>query len=151
MVVGKTENTEEALDVASPVGVITPRTELFSLSGVKFFNYNWNGAAAFKTCSHCFHDAATDSGGRTITSWDLHIDEATVTRRVQYSTPFRTIFFDKDGTLTGKGANSWFLPYWKHLLQPECTQEDALGGITCDGTVEARRVAFHSMPSNFIG
>ena len=65
---------------------------------------------------------------------DLFFD-STVQQRVSYTTPFRTIFFDTDGTLTDKGANSWFLPYWKHLLVDECTDEPALGGITCDSSV----------------
>ena len=51
--------------------------------------------------------------------------------------------------MTGKGANSWFLPEWKHLLQPECTLEEAYGGIACDNTVEVRRIAIWGMPSNF--
>ena len=53
--------------------------------------------------------------------------------------------------MTDKGANSWFLPYWKHLMQPECEEVAEWGGIVCDGTVEVRRIAFHSMPSNFFG
>jgi len=134
MVIGKSENTEEALDSVSPVGVRTPRTELFQISGTKFFNYNWNKAAAFHTCSHCWHDNNTDSGGRTITVWDLFFDSS-VQKIVEYTTPFRTIFFDKTGTMTGKGPSSWFLPYYKHLLQPECSQDDAKGGIVCDNTV----------------
>lgn len=70
---------------------------------------------------------------------------------MSYGTPFMTIFFDKTGSLTGKGANTWFLPFYKHLLQPECTQEDTKGGITCDSTVQARRVALHGMANNFFG
>jgi len=78
LVIGKSDNTEEALEKKSPVGVRTPRTEYFSMSGTKFYNYNWKSAAAFHTCSHCWHDNNTDSGGRTITVEDLYIDETTV-------------------------------------------------------------------------
>jgi|Transcript_33614 hypothetical protein len=120
LVIGKSENTEEALDKASPVGVRTPRTENFNMSGVKFYNYNWNKAAGMHTCSHCWHDNNTDSGARTITVDKLYFDEATVKKRVSYTTPFRTIFFDKSGGLTGKGPNTWFLPYFKHLLVSQC-------------------------------
>jgi hypothetical protein len=102
------------------------------------------------TCSHCWHDANTDSGGRTMFVNNLYFD-STVQKIVTYSTPFMTIFFDKSGTMTGKGANSWFLPYYKHLLQPECERVEAKGGIVCDNTVQARRVAIHGMPSNFFG
>jgi len=41
LVVGKSANTEEALDNASPFGVRTPRTEYFTISGTKFYNYNF--------------------------------------------------------------------------------------------------------------
>jgi len=149
LVVGKSENTEEALDKASPFGVRTPRTEWFTMTGVKFYNYNWNSAAGMSTCSHCWHDNNTDSGGRTMTVSDLKFDDATVPKRVSYGTPFRTIFFDKSGGLSGRGANSWFLPYFKHLLVTECKEEKEKGGITCDNTVQARRVAIFGLPNNF--
>jgi hypothetical protein len=64
MVIGKTANTEAKLEAASPHGIITPRSNGFTAKGVKFFNYNWNKAAAWGDCSHCFHPAATDSGSR---------------------------------------------------------------------------------------
>ena len=150
LVIGRSENTEEALDWASPKGIVTARTENFSVTGVKFYNFNYNNAAAFGTCSHCWHDNNTDSGGRTVTISDLYFDE-TVWQRVLWTTPWRTIFHDLDGTMTEKGENSWFLPYWHHLLQPECEYKEAWGGIACDGTVEVRRIAFHKMPSNFFG
>lgn len=119
LVIGRSENSEEALDLASPKGVICSRTENFAIEGVKFYNFNYNSAAAIGTCSHCWHDNNTDSGGRTITVSDLYFDE-TVWQRVLYTTPWRTIFHDKTGSMTELGPNSWFLPYWKHLLQPEC-------------------------------
>jgi len=68
-----------------------------------------------------------------------------------YTTPWRTIFHDKTGSMTGLGENSWFVPYWKHLLQPECEYKEEWGGIICDNTVEVRRIAFWNMPENFFG
>lgn len=111
LVIGRTENTETALDKLSPKGIICARTENFSVEGVKFYNFNYNHAAAFGTCSHCWHDQNTDSGARTVTVSDLYIDE-TVTQRVFYTVPWRTIFHDKTGTLTGLGSESWFVPFW---------------------------------------
>lgn len=83
LVIGKTLNTEELLDLASPHGIITPRTENFVIQNTKFFNFDWNTAAALGTCSHCFHPAATDSGARTITLNNLSYD-ATVAKRIRY-------------------------------------------------------------------
>jgi hypothetical protein len=148
--IGKSENTEEALDKASPYGVRTPRTEYFSMSGTKFYNYNFNEAAGMSTCSHCWHDNNTDSGARTMDVENLVFD-STVQKIVSYSTPFRTIFFDKSGGMTGKGANSWFVPYFKHLLVSECENAEAKGGILCTSTVQVRRVAIFNLPSNFVG
>ena len=115
MVVGRTENTEEALDIASPHGIIAPRTENFSIYDTKFYNYNWNDAAGLGTCSHCFHPASTDSGARTIRVNNLQMDDS-VTLRVSYQYPFRAIFFDETGSLTNLGPNTWHVPYWPHLV-----------------------------------
>jgi len=64
---GRSNNSDENTDAASPRGVITARTEYFLVQNNRFFNFNWGEAAAFGTCSHCFHPAATDSGARTVT------------------------------------------------------------------------------------
>ena len=66
---------------------------------------------------------------------NLFFDPTTVKKIVSYSTPFRTIFFDKSGSMTGKGKNSWFVPYFKHLLVSECENAEAKGGILCDNTI----------------
>jgi hypothetical protein len=83
LVVGKTSNTESSLDGSSPHGIITARTENMTISGVSFYNFDFNSAAGLGTCSHCFHDAATDSGARTITVSDLFFDDS-VTKRIKY-------------------------------------------------------------------
>ncbi len=104
--VGRSENTEADLDNASPRGIIAPRSENFVVENAKFFNYDFNEAAGFGDCSHCFHPASTDSGARTYTVRGLQFDDATVTRRIKYQYPQRGIFYDEDGTLTG-GANQF--------------------------------------------
>ena len=42
LVIGRSNNTEQMLDEAEPQGIITPRTENFSVEGTKFYNFNWN-------------------------------------------------------------------------------------------------------------
>jgi len=120
LVIGRTDNTEDELDWASPHGIICPRTENFRIEGTKFYNYNWNDAAALGTCSHCFHPASTDSGSRTTTVSGLIFDNASVTKRIRYQYPFREIFYDETGSLTNLGAKTWAVADWKHLHQPEC-------------------------------
>jgi hypothetical protein len=83
LIIGMTSNTENRLNWASPYGIINPRTENFNVDGVEFYNFDFNGAAALSTCSHCFHSAATDSGARTIKTKNLMFD-ATVTKKIRY-------------------------------------------------------------------
>jgi len=52
------------MDLASPNGIITYRTENFGVVGAHFYNYNFNDAAAFGTCSHCIMLPTRDDGAR---------------------------------------------------------------------------------------
>jgi hypothetical protein len=114
LIIGKTTNTEERLEWASPRGIITPRTENFTVRNVRMFNLNWNKAAGVGSCSHCFHPAATDSGARTTTFEKLFFDPETVPRKIWYQYPEKAIYYDLDGTLTGKGPKSWATPNYAH-------------------------------------
>lgn len=115
LIIGKTTNTEERLDlVAQPHGVIASRSEYLMIKNCRFFNLNWRAAAGLGTCSHCFHPAATDSGARTTETENLFFDPETVPRRIKYQVPFKAIFHDLDGTLTGKGPDSWASFWYKH-------------------------------------
>jgi len=84
---------------------------------------------------------------------NLQVDDDTVDRRILYQTPFRAIFADETGSLTNKGENSWAIPFWKHLVQDECTVDEVLmGGIICNNEVQVRRVAFSAYsPGHFRG
>jgi hypothetical protein len=50
----------------SPCGVITPQSDFFKVKNIKFFNFDFNEAAAICSCSHCFKPPATDRDGRTV-------------------------------------------------------------------------------------
>lgn len=50
----------------SPHGVVSPRTDKWTISNVRFYNFDFNNAAALGTCSHCYSEPATDSDCRTI-------------------------------------------------------------------------------------
>jgi hypothetical protein len=94
-----TNNTETYLDVSSPHGIINPRQENFVVKNIKFYNFDFNDAAAISSCSHCSHDGSTDTGARTVTFSNLYFDPDTVPRRIRYGSPYNAIFFDTDGTL----------------------------------------------------
>lgn len=122
LVIGKSKgNASTALNAASPRGIITPRSEWFGVKNVAFHNWNWQKAAAIGSCSHCWHGAATDSGARQVNFNKLTF--ATTTLRINYQIPWRAIYYDEDGTLTGKGAKSWATPYWIHNDWPECEKD----------------------------
>jgi len=137
IVVGRTSNSEPVLDKASVIGFFGPRTEGFQVNGLKFYNYDFNKSAGIANCSHCWHDNATDSGSRTVRFSKLHFEK--VPMKIKYHTPFKAIFFDKDGTLTGKGPKSWATPYYPHndwTSTGECAVDKAgYDGIVCNGKV----------------
>ena len=109
--------------------------------------------AALGSCSHCFHPASTDSGARTIAFSGLSFDALTVPVKIHYQFPWRDIFYDMDGTLTGLGPKTWATPYWEHNNQPECTaSRTEYDGLICNSLVEIRRLAFYNFqPDAFRG
>jgi hypothetical protein len=111
-IVGKTSNADSTLEGSSPAGIITPRSENMRVMNVDFYNFNFNSAAALKSCSHCWHPASTDSGARTVRFEGLTFTDCNY--KVRYETPYRAIYHDLDGSLTGLGAGSWATPYWGH-------------------------------------
>jgi hypothetical protein len=75
LIVGRTSNTEAKLDAApAPRGIIAPRTDAFLITGARFYNYDWNEAAAFGSCSHCYHGASTANGALTTTVSNITFD-----------------------------------------------------------------------------
>lgn len=143
LIIGRTNNSELALEISTPFGMIGPRTENFRVDNTRFFNFDWGNTAALSSCSHCFHPAATDSGARTIRFSNLTFDSS-VKRIANYQYPWRAIFLDEDGSLTGKGPGSWATPYYPHHNHTECEHNATYyGGVFCDNTVQVRRIAFH--------
>jgi len=144
LLVGRSNNQDDVIDWANSHGVIVAKSENMVVRNIKFYNFNWNDAAAIGSCSHCFREDATDSGARTAKFEGLFFD-STVDRRIRYQAPRRAIFHDLDGSLTGKGPNSWATAPFAHHDQPECEQDlEVMDGWTCDDTVQIRRVAFHA-------
>jgi hypothetical protein len=132
--IGRTNNTEEILDHASPYGMIGPRTENFRIDNSRFYNFNWNTAAALSSCSHCFHDNSADSGARTVRAKNLYFDSS-VNRTFNFQYPYRSIYLDEDGSITGKGAFSWATNNYPHHNVTECEYQDSYGAVYCDNTV----------------
>ena len=92
-----------------------------------------------------------DDGARQHNVSELYIDEATVTKRIVYTVPWKAIFYDIDGTLTGLGPKTWATHNYSHLeAMPECTLNyEVYDGVICDSTVRLRRVSFEApIPSD---
>lgn len=128
----------------SPFGITGPRSDYFSISNVKFANFNFNSAAALSTCAGCSNKHTTDADGRTICVQGLSF--ADVTRRVNYGYPYKGIIKDIDGTLTDQTPlGGWATSNWKHnSVQPECNADNEVlyGGLTCDNTVRVQTIVF---------
>ena len=109
IIVGRSENWDGG--EMNPLGVITPRTERWSMSNVRFYNFDWGTTASIGTCSHC-KDTYTHTDAITVYMEQLAFDN--VTMRVRYGAPYKTIISDLDGTFTGLGANTWASAFWTH-------------------------------------
>jgi hypothetical protein len=120
-----------------------PQREFFTVRNVRFYNYNWNNAAAIGTCSHCA--APEDKGVRTSTVEKLWFDDETVKRRIMWNWPGRAILYDLDGTTTGMGPGSWATPYFPHNNQPECKRDEVNDALYCDNTVQIRKLDFNGL------
>jgi hypothetical protein len=136
LVIGKTNNINpEGIDdilTVSPRGVECPQREFFLVKDVRFYNFDFNTAAAIGTCSHCL--LPEDVGAYTSTLQNLWYDE-TVTNKFSWNYPGRAILYDVDGTTTGRGSGSWATPYFIHNHQSECTRTSDLKSLLCDNSV----------------
>jgi hypothetical protein len=134
-VIGQSNNVELVLLYSNPTGVIGPRTENWQAHGISFYNFNWNEAAAFGSCSHCWHPQTSDQGARQYDVSNMYLDES-VTRVFKYGTPFNGIYHDLDGSVTGLGPDSWATHFEASHIVPEC-QMDLIkwDGHVCNSSV----------------
>lgn len=113
MIIGNTglNDADGKIGNAKVHGFIGPKTEFFEIKNTKFYNYDntGSGSGALGTCSHCFHSASSDSGGRTYKTSNLSFENTS--NRIYWQEPHREIINDLDGSLTGLGANSWAVPF----------------------------------------
>ena len=141
LVVGRTTANSATFN-ANPHGIITPRTDRWWVKNVRFYNFDFGTAAAFGSCSHCFSPPSTDTDARTVKFEGISYDEATVPVKVRYQFPYRAIFYDVDGSLTGRGAGAWATSDWTHnrAWADDCELVDEYGGLLCHPGVTVRRL-----------
>jgi hypothetical protein len=146
LVIGHSENADEMTRRSTTLqGIIGARTEGLTFNNISFYNFDLEGYSCIGSCSHCFAEPSTDSGARTTHFRNLYFDPATTPIKIRYTIPFRDIFRDIDGSLTGLGPESWATPWYSHNLQPECQGYiEELNGIICNSSVQIRRVVFYN-------
>eukprot|EP00051_Salpingoeca_urceolata_P019992 m.295984 g.295984 ORF g.295984 m.295984 type:complete len:3942 (+) comp19518_c0_seq1:299-12124(+) len=122
---------------ASGRGLMCPQEEFFFVSGGTFVNY---ASGVISGCASCDSDQFLKQGGYTFRFERLAFDNSPV--RVEWTPPYKQIFHDLDGTLTGAGPFSTATPYYAYNDWPECPRAGAMlgEGTVCDGRVRIRRV-----------
>jgi hypothetical protein len=137
----------------SPLGFITPQSDFYRVKNVKFYNYEFNEAAAIGSCSHCFKGPATDSDARTVKFEGLTLNDPSVTKKIRYQEPFKSIFYDGDGTLMGQAGGWTVSDIWCwNAWNGTCVSDPVYDGFVCDNTVTIRSlVLYNASPSNLVG
>ena len=127
-----------------------PQSDLFFVTGCRFYNFN-DGNAALSECFRCGSCVILDSGTRETRFSDIHMDD-TVTKVISWGNHNKGYFKDLDGTLTGRGPNSFVTSYAKHNDWPECDGfEDRFSGIVCPAPMVIKRIAFFGASGNAAG
>ena len=141
LIVGRTTANSASFS-ASPHGLISPRTDRWWVKNVRFWNFDFGNAAALGSCPHCFFPPSTDTDARTVKFEGIWFDEATVPVKIRYQFPYRAIFYDADGSLTGRGPGAWATSDWTHnrVWTDDCELVDEYGGLLCHPGVTVRRL-----------
>jgi len=118
----------------------SPQREHFHIDGATFVNYADAGAIA--GCFECGEDDTLSQGGYTIRTGNLNFINSA--KRVKHTLPFKEIWFDKDGSLTGivNGSVTYARDFNKWAECSVDTTGELDFGIKCDASVRIRRMQF---------
>jgi hypothetical protein len=118
--------------------IMMPQNEFFHVDNIHFVNYGATGAIA--GCAKCDSDTDFRQGGYTFRLGGLAFTNSP--RRTKWTSPYKQIFLDLDGSLTGH-VNGTATPYrGYHVVPGVCERSDEThdAGIVCDNTVRVRRL-----------
>lgn len=140
----------------SSLAIHGPGTEYWMVNGAVFIDYATDGAIA--GCAECCSPKKPRQGAVTLRLQQLRWINSGA--RTLWTCPYKSIFLDLDGTLTGHVGGS-ALPYYPfNAVDNRCVREasgafdqgHANGGIVCDGSVRVRRLAIRDpLPSQLHG
>ena len=115
--------------------------------GITFINFDRNFSAVFGSCARCIFPTVLDQDARTTDFYN--ITYINCPRKAQWGFPFKAIFRDRDGTLTGKGKvpvngivkGGYASPYFPHNHIPGVCDSDPEweGGVICDANLASIR------------
>lgn len=127
--------------------IYAPQSEYFFVSGATIVNYANHGAIAGCNMCNDIYGAFCAQGGYTVRFEKLSFVNSNV--RTFWTAPQRNdIFWDLDGSLSGRVANSHVTPYKGFNNWPECPRDvigTFAGANVCDNTVAVRRVTIRSV------
>ena len=119
------------------VGLFAPQDEYYYGKDLTFVGY---GSGAIAGCAKCGSQTDMKQGGYTFRLSGLKFYNTT--KKVRFTVPFKQIFQDDDGSLTGT-AGGWATAYRAFNVWPgQCERkgEEFDTGIVCDNTVKVRRL-----------
>ncbi|CAL1525942.1 unnamed protein product [Lymnaea stagnalis] len=126
-------------------GIVIPYMTGFLVKGVKFYNFNQTGRAAFawtRIAGVCTHFC----GGFTIESEGLTLENSP--NKVKYDWESEGVIYDRDGSLTGN-ANYSVVPCSPSFDKTKCTQAADMSvnvaGCVCTNDIKLIRFAFNNL------
>ena len=128
---------------SAPQAIFAPQHEFFYINGSTFIGYEDSGAMS--ACAGCCSQTTMRQGAYTVRSERLHWINST--KKTRWTCPFKQIFHDLDGSLTGyEGGTA--LPYYNfNEWDGHCARDvDAFasgwagGGMVCNSSVRVRRL-----------
>eukprot|EP00761_Pharyngomonas_kirbyi_P010107 gb/GECH01010125.1/.p1 GENE.gb/GECH01010125.1/~~gb/GECH01010125.1/.p1 ORF type:complete len:3495 (+),score=610.83 gb/GECH01010125.1/:1-10485(+) len=124
-------------------GIWTPRTENFFVKNITFRNFFEDYSTdPLESCSKCDVGPVKNQGGYTTYFEGLSFFNCT--RRIRWGWPYKEIYHDNDGTLTGIPHAS-AINDWDYLRSDKCIYNESLSGLVCPSEVPIRRAALHRM------
>ena len=146
-IVGHSQGIDETEnDFCTESGIKTPKSDYLTVSDVKFFNFNRSRCHAITACAHC---KIFQGGFRTNFEGLEFINSP---EKVDWKWEHEHVYFDLDGSLTGRHAKSSLTPYHAALDPIECqmivtssTRNDRPQSAVCNPSVKLQRVAIDSL------
>jgi len=152
-IIGKSNTLSTHIPLTSPKtrGIVTPRMDNYLVKNIDFFNFSEVNTYAFGDCGRCEVSwCCTDSGARTIDVENIRYNDSVPgDKYLKWNYPFKGIFRDRDGSMSGYPSERFITPFYSYMLPDtnlECERNPALDdSAVCDASkVQIRRFVFYN-------